>query len=367
MKIGILTFHWADNYGAVLQAYALVRWLNKHTMASVELVNYICEEPAKMYKPFYFSYIGIKSYVRGILRGIKNFPRWKKRHGQFVKFRKLIPLSKPISKYQLFNVSMNYDMWITGSDQVWNNDIVGEDLEVYDLSFVKKGMKISYAASSGVLDQTNEKHKQLIEAVKNFDEISVREKSTQKFLNKYLNKEIYQVVDPTMLLDKKEWLDIIPENRCYKKPYILVYCISYDEQLVNTSLRLAEILNLDIVVCGDIKELRHKAINFYSASPQEFLNLIYYSDFVIASSFHAVVFSLIFEKQFIAMLPSYASNRVSDLCEMAGCSGRIITDVDQAIDLAWKPIDYAKVTHNIELLVEDSKNYLTKIIANMEQ
>lgn len=366
MKIGILTFHWADNYGAVLQAYALTRWINKHTMVSAELVNYICEEPAKIYKPFNFSYNGIKSYIRGTLRCIKNFPRWKKRHGKFVAFRKRIPLSKPISKKQLLNASIDYDIWITGSDQVWNCDIAGEDIDIYDLSFVKKGMRTSYAASSGILDQTNEKHKRLIEEIKNFDEISVREKSTQQFLKKYLNKEVCQVVDPTMLLNKKEWMKIIPENRFYKKPYILVYCIAYDEQLVNTSLRMAEMLDLDIVVCGDIKELRHKAKSFYSVSPEEFLNLFYYSDFVIASSFHATVFSIIFQRQFISILPSYASNRVLDLCKIAGCSDRVITNVDQAINLVSKPIDYAQVKHNIEPIIEYSEKYLMKIIASIE-
>lgn len=368
LKIGILTFHWADNYGAVLQAYALCQWISEHTMESVEIANYICEEPAKVYKPFNFSYKNIKSYIRGLLRCIKNFPKWRIRHKKFVSFRKLMPISKQIRKQQLLNALVDYDIWVTGSDQVWNIDIVGNDLEIYDLSFVKKGMRVSYAASSGILDQTNEKHKQLVAVIRNFDEISVREKSTQQFLNKYVNREVYQVVDPTLLLNKEKWLKLMPSNRLYKKPYVLIYAISYDKQLVDMSLKIAEILDMDIVICGDnIKELCHKAISFKSASPQEFLNLIFYSDFVIASSFHATVFSIIFEKQFVSILPSYASNRVLDLCKMAGCSDRVIDEGNQSIDLILKPIDYTQVMHNIESAVNYSKKYLMKIITKAKK
>lgn len=362
MKIGVLTFHWADNYGAVLQAYALIQWINKNTSSSAEIINYICKGPAKIYTPFFFTEKGVIGFFHGLLRCTKNLIQWKRKHDKFCKFRQQMSISNRISKRQLLNYEMDYDIWITGSDQVWNLNIVGDDIEIYDLSFVKKGKKLSYSASSCILDPKSEGHKQFIEALKNLDEISVREKSTQQCLSQYLNKDIYHVVDPTFLLDKSEWLKIMPSNRILNKPYMLIYCVSYDHILIDTVKMLSEIIDIDVVVCGDIKELRSSVICLRSPSPQDFLNLIYYADFVIASSFHATAFSLIFRKQFVSIMPSYASNRVEDLCEMAGCPERVIINPTQAINLFAKPIDYEKVIQNIEPLIKFSKDFLVKSI-----
>lgn len=362
-KIGILTFHWADNYGAVLQAYALRRYLSQNEYNS-EIVNYSCEYPARIYRSFYFQANNAKQLLTGLLRCAYNFPNWVMKRHAFNKFRKKIGISDHVyTKQELLNEKYDYDVLITGSDQVWNAEIVGTDMDVYSLSFVKKANAISYAASSGELDvQHNKIHRNLVEEVARLSAISVREKSTKKYLEKNLEKEVFLSVDPTMLLTKAEWNELLEGVRKVEGRYLLVYCISYDENLIDTVKKISRKKDLKIVVCGRIKELKGDAIQFSHASPEQFLNLIKNAAFIVATSYHATVFSTIFEKQFVALLPSYASNRVRDFCESRGLSIRCIHNASEVDALLEHEIMYSeKVQEKINIIAE-SKYYLQKAL-----
>ncbi len=367
MKIGILTFHWADNYGAVLQAYALSRWIknNIRTDDSVEIINYIQEDSAKMYRPFVFRNHSIKELIKGIIRGIKNYSIWKRKHKGFSEFRKKMPISKKYNRNKLINSEEDYDIWITGSDQVWNTEIVGSDYEIYDLAFIKKSKKCSYAASAGVIEsEEKDQDKRLAEDINNLDCISVREISVQKSLQSRSVKRVERVLDPTFLIEKSKWNDLICENRIYPKKYIFVYVISYDSKFTKTVIDAANKKNLDIVVCGYIKELKGKAIQYNSLTPEDFLNLIKNAEYIIASSFHATAFSIIFEKQFFAFIPPYASNRVYDLCTVFGLENRIIKDYNDLELIIDNQIDYSKVNKTLSEEKKLSVKYLKEILNN---
>ena len=353
MKVGIITFHWADNFGAVLQTYALSKFINEFLHnCKAEVVDYICKDCEKAYRPFVFKNNDIKGTVKGVLRGIKNFPFWLKSHNGFKEFRKLIPFSKHYSKFQLFNSENDYDVWITGSDQVWNANIVGKDIDIYDLSFVNTKKKCSYAASSGELGENlNDFQKKMIEDISNLNDISVREKTTQHYLASKLGKNVELVLDPTFLIDRNEWAQLAGNKRMYQKDYLFIYFISFDRLLLETAEKIANAMDLDIIVCGYSKKLKGKAIQYKAASPFEFLNLLMNAKFVLASSFHATAFSIIFEKQFLALIPPYASNRVVDLCESFGLEKRVIHSNITSNDVLDEVIDYDEIRN----LITDSR------------
>ncbi len=364
MKIGIITFHWADNCGAVLQAYALSRSINETKEGcDAEIVDYVCLDCVKPYRPFVFENKTLKGLIIGILRGVKNFPFWVKKHYGFVMFRKLIPISKRYSKVQLFNGESDYDVWITGSDQVWNTGFVGNDYDIYDLSFVKSKKKCSYAASSGVFtDKLNDIQRAMISDINDLDYISVREKTTQQYLEKRISKSVERVLDPTFLIDRTKWSQLAGNKRIHSRDYLFVYFVTYDKNILEVAGTISRALGLDIVVCGYSKEFRGKAVQYRSASPTDFLNLVMNSKYVLASSFHATAFSLIFEKQFLALIPAYASNRVVDLCELIGLRNRVIQNSDGVKALLGEEIDYDAVRCSISNKKSESLQFINMLL-----
>ena len=364
MRIGMLTFHWADNYGAVLQTYALSRYIKENITPndSVEVVNFENRENSKIYRLFVFSNNSIKERVKGILRGVKNYPVWQKKRKGYENFRNRIPISRKYTRTQLLNSETDYDVWITGSDQVWNTDIVGSDYEIYDLSFIKRKQKSSYAASSGPLDNSNPQHIRLVKDIGTLDNISVRESSTQEYLSGIISKPVKRVVDPTFLLSREDWEVIVPKKRIHNNKYLFLYYIAYDRELALAAELIAKKIGLDIVVCGTCPQLKNKSVTYKSASPEEFLNLIKNADYVIASSFHAIVFATIFKKRFMAFIPPYASNRVMDLCKLIGLENRLFSQASEIESVFETPIDYAEVDVKLMSEKEKSIEYLQSVI-----
>lgn len=365
MKVGILTFHWADNYGAVLQAYALTKRIKGFCdeKDTVEIVNYTSPLSAKIYGPFYYRHAGLFADTKSLMRCVKNFPSWIYRRIGFQSFRKKMPISEVYTRSKLLESESKYDIWITGSDQVWNTEIVKSDYDIYDLSFVHSEKKCSYAASSGLLDVINNNiQRKLVSDIGKLDLISVRELSTKKDLEELIGKRIVNVMDPTFLISKEEWEALSSKKRIHKNRYIFVYYISCESELIKTAIRVSEVLGLDIVVCGRLKPLRGIAKEILHASPEVFLNLIKNAEFVVASSFHATAFSIIFEKQFLSLVPSYASNRVQDLCDLVGLSSRVVQDASSTDELLREKIDYKEITPAVKKEVEKSETFLHSLL-----
>lgn len=365
MKVGILTFHWADNYGAVLQAYALSQRMKElcNKEDDVEIVNYLCPTCSKIYRPFYYRKNGFASNTKSLLRCIKNFPDWIKKRSGFQSFRKRMPISKAYSRESLFASESDYDIWITGSDQVWNTGIVENDYDVFDLSFVHSRKKCSYAASSGPINASkDDRQLQLVRDIEKLDHISVRELSTKKELASLISKDIVHVVDPTFLLSKETWNALIAEKRVYQNKYVFVYYIVYDSELMHIAIKVAKALSVDIVVCGKGRAFQGIAKQIADVSPEEFLNLIKNAEFVVASSFHATAFSTIFEKQFLALAPSYASNRVNDLCQLFGLASRVVHDAASVDRLLGKQIDYETVNIRVKEEIAKSEDFLRGLL-----
>ena len=249
-KIGILTFHRAENYGAVLQAYALQEKLSKDAMPA-EFIDYRNENIEAPYKFFYIKGKSIKGKIKTIISDFMFLTRNLKRKKAFTEFyNKNIKMSESFSKVEEFKD--NYDLYITGSDQVWNSSIVGELSDVYTLNFKteKDSKKISYAASIGnsfIEENQKEIYKKKISKI---DAISVREEEAKKALNSIIDNKIEVVLDPTLLLTKEDWIKEVKNCININEKYILAYVITPDEEYLKIVNLLSEKTGLKVVHFG---------------------------------------------------------------------------------------------------------------------
>lgn len=372
MKVAIVTFIRAYNHGAILQGYALYKTLS-NLGADVEMLDY---------EPEYFKRIyNVESFKKWLwLPGplLSRFPKFlllrnrvSKRNKKFDRFiRRNIHMSQNrfADVYDLNNVIVPYDTFISGSDQVWNNSITNFD-PVFFLDFptANKSKKISYAASFGFSSIPEELKSEYKRLLSNWDYYSVREKNGVDILNELLNISATQCCDPTLLLSHQEWNNVLSSKR-EKEKYILVYSagairttLRYAQQLANEkNMKLIKITSVCSreVFMGEITNPYQ--VDFrVTASPDEFLSLISNASYVITDSFHATVFSLLFHTPFLTLIKTDKINdRALDLMTITGTENRTLEDHYSQID---QPIDWQKVDNRIEAYREKSLEYLKKI------
>lgn len=353
-KIGVLTFQNAYNYGAVLQAYALKTVIGE----SCDVINYHNEYFEQLEQSFHKE----KSIKRKI---IKVFYKSKldKRVERFEKFRKnfLIKQQPLIKDNELKNLNNKYNQFITGSDQVWNLNCSGGN-KAYFLNFVNDiKKKNSYAASFGSESIDIESREITKSLLKEFNNISIREKSGQKIIKDLLGKDVPVVLDPTMLLTSNEWNNISKEIN-FNKKYILVYTVLNGDKIVDFAKIMSKITGLEIrCITTSLKpSFGIKCIR--DAGPLEWLSLMENAEMVITNSFHGLAFSLIYNKNFYIELlppPAQTNARIKELLEDLNLSHRVIKNVE---NIEIKDIDYTKVNTRLNERRKESLNFLDKII-----
>ena len=350
-KAGILTFHDADNLGAVLQAFALSSVLENECGVSAEIVDYKCKKITATKYPSRCG--GIKDYIKLLPMHVYYAV---KRHG-FKSFRKkmLICSEKVFTKENVKDGAKEYDFFITGSDQVWNPECSDGD-STYILDFVSdKRKKYSYAASIGNYE-LEKADSTWINAIKDYQKISVREKSAAEQLNNLGISEVSVHSDPVILLSDEQWKSVMSKRIIFQK-YVLVYLVLPDVNVMNQAKEYAEKHNCKIIN-------NKKSIEFIlHNSPSDFLSWIYHADCVFTNSFHGTAFSLIFNKQLFAdieMENGRINNRVYDLLSA--------TD---SLQCAEKSIE-CKICNNsaekaFENMRKSSLKYLKSICDNIQQ
>ncbi|NSE33124.1 polysaccharide pyruvyl transferase family protein [Faecalicatena fissicatena] len=323
-KIGIITFHTALNYGAVLQTYALQNFIKKNGVDN-EIIDYKCKFIEKCYKPFFISDGKIvNSLVRGILFG----STIRKKRRVFDRFlNERLELSKEIhTKSELQEIAEKYEYCITGSDQVWSPISAGFD-EMYFLPGLDKRRKFSYAASIGATDVSEEIKQQLKQRLADYSVISVREESAKKLLKQLDNtKKIEVHVDPTLLLNIEEWKKLVGEDMV-KQKYLLIFNVEKPIQDIEYAKKIAKIQGLKIIYINERTIRKDPEITYYKTlSPEQFLTLFYYADVVVTNSFHGTVFSIIFNKCFYVELENKRQRniRVEGLLEKLEIKNREI-------------------------------------------
>lgn len=375
MKTGIITIINVNNYGAELQAFALNYKLRELGYDN-EIINYLYYKhpdyiKEKESKPIVK--ISLITNIKGIiLNWIDSFDKLihpknaKLRKYRFDEFHKLnTNISKPYKSFsELYKSKLDYDIFIVGSDQVWNPN-TRTSIKPYFLTFATKNKKrISYASSFGVESLDSKFHAIYKDCFKHLDIISCREKAGVKIIKELTGKDATHVVDPTLLLCKADW-----ESKMVKyisdEPYILMYILTHSPYITKLALELKRRTGHKIIrVCFNSTntEKSSSILNIVDAGPAEFLGLFAGASFVITNSFHGTIFSLIFQKQFFTISPLKKTNnsRQMGLLSLVGLEKRLIKEGSDFLIEEHVEIDFVPVNKIIDAEKNKSIEYLTR-------
>lgn len=370
MKVGILThFHKSTNYGGVLQAYALCRILNNGEHSAYQILylhklSKITPErltPINIYKKIVLRLKRKISYKKDSL--IK-----KKMESLFCDFRDAVPHTlREYTKENISDTVNEFDAFIVGSDQVWNPNWYDS---TYMLDFVgNHRLKMSYAASIGV-DCLNENQKEIYKAkLTDFDCISVREIVAAEIISQIIDNPINVSVDPTLLLSANEWDDIASAKKI-KEKYIFLYLLGDDMSSRKLAEKFARAKGLKIVMIPDLlgryrsNDRKICADKVTDVTPNDFISLIKYAEYIITDSFHACVFSVLYKKQFYAFDRigiQEMGSRIENLTRLFECPDHFCSSKkERSIEnlLSLEDIDYSKDHTIFEAEKERSMNYL---------
>lgn len=351
------------NYGALLQAYAL-KTCFENRGCSVSVLNYCLESTMQTYE-IYPKITGKVSFIRFL----KAFPVRKetqKSVQRFLLFRQeRLNLTREYQNYaELEANAPDADIYVTGSDQVWNPKINFD--RAYYLQFGRKdAVRASYAASIGLSQIPKEYEKELVDRIKQIPFRSVRESIAQKILQHHgISSNVH--VDPTILLDKHDY-DQLAVSPSVQKPYVLLYLLIMPDNVKEYLDELRKLYpNFVFVnIPGNTYTKPIGDVQIRDIGPCEFLGLIRNAEAVLTTSFHGTVFSLIYQKQFMSVLPHGTGSRISELLEKVDLEKRIAFGGDD-VKRIQDTIDYEKVDTKIEMLRQTAFNYIDRIVAGNE-
>lgn len=356
-----VTIHVGSNSGSVLQTYATC-YIFKKFGCIVKTLNYI---PPRVTWRRYFR--GIHSF-KSLLSRLFLFPlKFIERYFIFGRFlKKYCNLTN--AYYSLDEVVRNIpevDIYMAGSDQLWNSSHNEGIDEVYYYNYLPHSAKrISFASSIGKESLSDEEIKIIAPYLKKFSCISVREKSAKLLFRKMGINNVTQILDPTLLMNKSDWSKLV-DKRIIKEKYLLVY-IPYNacskKIIMETAKVISSKYNVKIVsfakhYWGDSWADK----NIKLASPTDFLSLFMYADFVLTNSFHGTAFSINLNKQFWVYNPSQFSTRISSLLELTGLENRLLSDKISDINLKMV-IDYACVNNVLNHERERAFSFINRAI-----
>lgn len=364
-KTATITFHAAHNYGSNLQAYALQQVIKEMGYEN-EIINLRTERQKDLYTVF-TKRKGLKYIFKNLSHLIYYFPL-KRAYCKFEDFinNKLVITKEYATENELIQANFDYDIYIAGSDQIWNPIPADFDWSYY-LTFVQKGRKISYAPSFGQLASLGDEdtQKRITDALKDFDVISVREEGAANNVNLLVGFKPQIVLDPTLLISKEKWLDLVKDRkRLIKGDYIFFYTLFASPERMNIVKRVSKILDLPVVTSNfsNQYDVFNSFIKCYDAGPLDFLTLIRDAKFVIVSSFHGTVFSTLLNVPFF-VIDGMEDARISTLLRIAGLEYRDINlkNVEEKCAQAYN-IDFNPVNQRIDIARLPSFDFLKKCL-----
>lgn len=366
MKICTITCHDVYNHGASLQAYSLMNHL-KREGHEVEIIDYKPDYLSNHYnllsidnpiwdKNFLIRLIYLTLKFPGRLKGLRR----KKAFDAFRERRLLLTSLRYKSNSELKDSLPTADVFICGSDQIWNTLYPNGKDPAFYLDFVPDNkIKISYAASFAT-ESIPEEYKPIIQKrVNRLNGIGVREKSAVRILDNLSVSNVTHVVDPVFLLSKEDW-DKVGEDK-FQEEYILVYDFDNSNVIKNIALEIAKKKGLKIYSLTKGKD-RYCDRYFDYVGPETFVALIKNASFILSNSFHAAVFSIIYQKQFAIIKRNESINtRMEDLLKELLLNDRLVSEIYNIDDLL-KKIDYKSSLPILENKIKLSKEYLTNHI-----
>lgn len=335
-RTGIITFHNANNYGAVLQAFALQTRLEK-LGSKVDIINYDS------------SFMNLKYYQTQLFSNFNN---------------KYLNLTKEYLDADSINVD-EFDLLISGSDQVWNPTISEMD-NTYFFHGKNKDRKIiaSYAASIGIVGEELEQYRDFFsESLTNFDYISLREPQQKEFIEAITHKPVNVNIDPTLLLDMndyEQYFNIEKKN----DDYIFFYSNFLDKRIIDfvNLLSLSTGMKVISVSRFDSAMFTKGAKSYYQINPIDWINYIASANIVITDSFHGLMFSLIFEKPFYVYTKRRDNvSRITEVLDRYNLSDRKLCNIG-TIDEVNYSVDFSIKREKVKLEQMDAFSYLSNLL-----
>lgn len=356
MKIGILTYHRSHNYGALLQAIATRIVLEKMGHKAY-YVDYWPGYHKRMYVLFNIREVIRKNLIssaRYIYNFIRTYNIKKERRRKMNLFisRYIEPYCKPMSA--------EFDILLYGSDQIWRKqpEGIGYNPVYFGVHNIKTKKHVSYAASMGILPTTDQDKLYIKKLVSNIDSISVREQDLAQLLQSLNFKDVNVSLDPTLLIHAEQWLSIFNIKNSSDNKYVLYYCLQPNAFSIQEIESFAKKRNLSLkVIITDYKEKESEKYISTSA-PDKFIELFSNAEFVFTSSFHGLVFSIIFNKPFYASFQNN-SGRAQSLLEYLGLSSYLLPPQSK-IDENYSNIIYKEVNAKLDILRNNSLKYLQR-------
>ena len=360
LGLGLITFHRALNYGAVLQTYALYSVLTR-LGGNVTVLDYRNPVLEERHKPLCVSTCRKWTDLVRLLFLSRNH------NHKYRKFRRFlmdnVNLSGPLCNLRdLERVSDDYAGFITGSDQVWNGNITGWD-PAYFLVFTDVDKRNSYAASFGFAEIPEGRSEEYRRLLCGFKHMSVREQQAATVIQGLIGKRPEVVLDPTLLLRADEWEEI--SIRPKRKRYILVYGFA-GENYLRFASGLARKTGLRIVCIGN--PLFPKPCFAYErdAGPEEFLGLFRDASYIVTNSFHGVAFAINFNVPFfLEFLPeaSGVNARLENIVDLFGLSGRLISRGEIANQEF--SMDFSLINSTLESERQKSFRFLRMLVSQL--
>lgn len=370
-KIGILTFHCANNFGAMLQAYALKTFLCAHGREA-DIVRY---EPFYMVgRHWWFPYIpwkGLKDRLWGIWYLAAGFwPRWQMRETYSAQlrnmkaFREQYLVDRRRRKIRTLAglCALRYPYYVLGSDQIWNPKITCGLRRAYFGAFYNRHKEkvVSYAASLGGAALPDGYDAEFAKLVRHVDVLSVREQAAVPYVERLSGKEATAVLDPVFFLRQEAWqrVERIPPQ-ARGRDYLLFYVTEANAEMTAYAQALARETGLAVIeLCAEPQKADTGFAADLTAGPAELLGYIHNAAFVVSNSFHAVAFSILYEKQFLAFLHSRVGERIENILRLHGLLERLYAQPNTADIRA--PIDWQAVRGKTEALAEASGAFLLR-------
>lgn len=348
MRIGIMTFHNIPNIGAILQAYSLCKFLRLKGEECF-LIDYTCENIRRRELVFKKGRNALKNIIRYIFFCI--YEKRKIRGCQdFIKQEKMY--SKNYNKCD-DNLSNDFDVFLSGSDMIWNLSFTGHDWSYYLDFLPEKKARYSYASSIG--DRWEEKDLEKVYCLlSKYRMLASREYNTSVFLTKHLGKSCHWVPDPTVLLPQKYWHSLV--KKISVKEYVLVY-FPYKE-ILNAAIEYSKLHNIKVVVINNgIPILNKRIINKAVFNPIDWLNLINGADAVFTDSYHGFLFSLYFNKP---VWTNNSSNRFETLIQRFNLEKCYISRDKNFENI----IDYEEINMRLTNMRNIGQSYLEEVLSD---
>ncbi len=363
--VGIITFHCSNNYGAMLQAYGLKRCLLENGV-NAEIVRY--EPPFMTGRHWWIPYAPVKG-LKGRIWCMENmwngFWDHMRRRKEFLgqranmnRFRNEFLIKKGQPRYltTLRFKQLPYRCYVLGSDQIWNPDITCGLRRAYFGAFAseRKERAVSYAASFGGASLAEKYDKRFQKLLSFVDAVSVREEAAVSYVQKFCKGKVTAVLDPVFFLKREAWRKV--EHAPCQERFIFLYLTEKNQEMAEYAKRLSAQKKLPVI---EVRAGRAgTGMDFFvdrTAGPSEFLGYLSKAEYVVSNSFHAVAFSIIYEKRFLAFAHRNLGARVRNILEIHGLTDRLYRDETSSIDA---PVDWEEVRRRTREAAAQSGSFL---------